>query len=805
MLRYSDFQKQEIAKQEYEYYRMHQSVVIDDGLGGKLIIGYVSEIENTLSGFQAYLVTDIKMPTNPTPEDYAKVNKVTMLYRGSTTPDKLFVEPGDVVADWGVNNAPLALRLSVPDWVPTRATVQLRKAANYTNQAMNKYPNAQFDFYGHSLASMTVQYSVVSVEAQYVSRIGEVYVYNGPNTYRILTEQQREQARLLRERVYNYVDPLDMAGFGYDQQEGAVGQVFVVNTRIADEGFVAQHMWGGYRYDAYGNMIDKNDKRVHALGTNPIDIDGDGIDDFKVDEVISGYRNYFANSFETRYGTLSSVPPIHIDAAVLETLSRNMMHLMAADMNMVRNIVEKCQLKNAAIRSSFETRKQQVSENIKTVLAANGLTTVFDSLEQSLGKLVAQQSLFERLAISRSLSDPFANDETPYVHHGWLNINLFNFEIERVKAECAQLAEMAQQEKRHEEVSFMNRPIGLKSWQSIEYVTRELVASSNTLFEGTGFREGKTDGISESLTDVFEVQFHDIAELNRMLVNTAELISGIAQNFTATDVWLQENWRNGRFQGSANQIAVPMSYTAHLQRTHILDDVQDVLQAFDQQVAEKSGAYATKVATMYTHTFATLSHTLADWLLAIKSCEGTVVALRNQFSEDIYVERWETVNQQMIRRKSYWGKVSALYPQNFKENILTLQNEVFPLRGQLEEADRQINTARYRLQSLHPLLKRLIEEGVYNALDLDEIVASQNTSGHIISKMMTELTFVRDTISGAMSGQAATEMGKHINLLIQRLDYYRQLIGDCFGHQRTLNMGASAGLMNPAPLLSLND
>ena len=37
MLRYSDFQKQEIAKQEYEYYRMHQSVVIDDGLGGNFL------------------------------------------------------------------------------------------------------------------------------------------------------------------------------------------------------------------------------------------------------------------------------------------------------------------------------------------------------------------------------------------------------------------------------------------------------------------------------------------------------------------------------------------------------------------------------------------------------------------------------------------------------------------------------------------------------------------------------------------------------------------------------------------------
>ena len=56
MVFYTDFKREQIAKQEYEPYVEGKTVKIDDGHGGKITIGYVAEVEKTGSGFKAYVI-----------------------------------------------------------------------------------------------------------------------------------------------------------------------------------------------------------------------------------------------------------------------------------------------------------------------------------------------------------------------------------------------------------------------------------------------------------------------------------------------------------------------------------------------------------------------------------------------------------------------------------------------------------------------------------------------------------------------------------------------------------------------------
>lgn len=86
MISYNDYHREQIAKQEYEPYITGKKVKIDDGYGGKITVGYVSEIKDSSSGLQVYVVTDIKLPEQPTAADYEKVTHVTLLYRGVLTP-----------------------------------------------------------------------------------------------------------------------------------------------------------------------------------------------------------------------------------------------------------------------------------------------------------------------------------------------------------------------------------------------------------------------------------------------------------------------------------------------------------------------------------------------------------------------------------------------------------------------------------------------------------------------------------------------------------------------------------------------
>ncbi|MDG3132727.1 DUF2974 domain-containing protein [Streptococcus suis] len=172
-------------------------------------------------------MTDIKLPEQPTAADYEKVIHVTLLYRGFTGFNEIVDKPVDVLADWVVNDIPMAIRTTVPDTIPTRASVQLRKAADFTNDSLEKYPNALFDFYGHSLGSMNAQYALASIDEKNLDRVSGAFIYNGPNTYRVLNEEQRQKVDYLHSLIYNYVDSKDLIGMGYSQPDGAVGQVFV--------------------------------------------------------------------------------------------------------------------------------------------------------------------------------------------------------------------------------------------------------------------------------------------------------------------------------------------------------------------------------------------------------------------------------------------------------------------------------------------------------------------------------------------------------------------------------------------------
>lgn len=57
----TDEQRQRVAEREYEEYKVGSPVIVKDS-NSKFFIGYVSQIEDSISGFQAYVVTDVKLP-----------------------------------------------------------------------------------------------------------------------------------------------------------------------------------------------------------------------------------------------------------------------------------------------------------------------------------------------------------------------------------------------------------------------------------------------------------------------------------------------------------------------------------------------------------------------------------------------------------------------------------------------------------------------------------------------------------------------------------------------------------------------
>lgn len=283
----------EIAQAEYNTYTIGREAWTDNGR----YIGVPIDFNDNRSGNgeQIYAIASDGsnvLPNAPLSER-AKVKEITLLYRGSTNPLGLFTgKAGEVGRDWIGNNATLRLKMLMNQ---RGVTGQLEASADYLKEIMEKYPNAKINIYGHSLGSMDAQYALACITDY--SRINGAYIYNGPNIYSLLSYNQKVNVSALYAKIYNYIDSEDIVGLGYEKGKGSVGQVFKFDGRdkktenaiieamkqmnpknpskvvlapfAALYGYLGamfsdQHMWGGYNFDADGNLIDRYGRRVKA-------------------------------------------------------------------------------------------------------------------------------------------------------------------------------------------------------------------------------------------------------------------------------------------------------------------------------------------------------------------------------------------------------------------------------------------------------------------------------------------------------------------------------------------------------------
>ena len=263
---YTDKEKNDIAWKEYSKFNVGREVDIEiDGKKEKTI-GYVSEIFGQppekdmvtspqdlearflgdISGLNGYIVTDKKITPETRPED---VHEVTILFEGSEAKfDQNFM---GALRDWGLTDAPTALQISMAKrlGIKTGKTSQLDAASKEVKAAMDRYPNARFKLYAHSLGGLNVQSSLGSLEDKYLDRIDAAYIYEAPNLYPQLSDAEKKQVDKIKYKIFNFIDKRDLVTWEHSEEgnEGVVGTLVRIDSK--DVGNLGkQHMWGGYDY-----------------------------------------------------------------------------------------------------------------------------------------------------------------------------------------------------------------------------------------------------------------------------------------------------------------------------------------------------------------------------------------------------------------------------------------------------------------------------------------------------------------------------------------------------------------------------
>ncbi len=320
---YTDYERFQIAKKEYDKeLAVDKPVEIGDKDNAKPI-GTVRQVIENETGIKVFVV---ESPDH---------SEVSVLYEGSKAP---FDEGWEV--DWFENDIPMAHSILTGE---KGTTSQLKVSADILNDVLVRYPNAKISVYGHSLGSMDAQYALANVRD--ISRISGAYIYQGPNTYPVLTEEQRQRVDAMKYRIHNYVDDKDMIPIGYPKNRmdsvGVVGIMHHVDSKQQIDFIYSQHLWGGYVFNEDGSLKIKNDRssfeKRYSSG---------------LDKVYSGLYNYAKAKEALASGGYTSNEEIFLDSEHALTISSGLHEVANAGHEEIRSIVRKAHQKAEKIVAS---------------------------------------------------------------------------------------------------------------------------------------------------------------------------------------------------------------------------------------------------------------------------------------------------------------------------------------------------------------------------------------------------------------------------------------------------------------------
>ena len=848
MAQYTDKENVEIAQQEYENHKVGYSL---ETSGSGKYVGTLSDANNnrTNNGEQIFTYTKTStgrdaVPPTASAEERAQVKEITIMYQGSASPSNLVTNPDEFWRDWKDNDAPALYNIfkGQATGEPGKAPGQWEASAAYLKEMMEKYPNAKINLYGHSLGSMDVQYAIANVKDY--DRINSVNVYQGPNIYSTLTPEQKVNVSALYSKTNNYIDSNDIIGLGYFKGQGTVGKVYKFNgynmplseadnrrfdevipglsnyrsglefidkipgLNLANSGVKMNitHMWGGYRFDKDGNLIDANSNQVQAWEKPEEVAKLEALTKNEADAELLNRDNGLSidvdrdGKLDAQFGKdrlmVSSLVP-HADGATEIVINYENMSGLAANLNdllvdiaQIRNLLTVSESTNSNVESRKAQRTQTLEQSIVSYLEQIQLIQSIKDLDNFYTKLENKKSTFSKISgydtyqFSRQFDWFWGSGSKEWCHkdgshwdyHGVTN------KLQTLKTSTSNM-----QQSQGTIASQGNNSTGLPGGQLVVMSTKSAIAkqgeatinsfktSIGETFKGENIRSKFEDGIANPIRDVMAVELDNINKMEQCIVSMRDSVLAVANSHQQNDTTIEQNWRsNTDVMGNYQVGTVPTDFDTFVKQSDLFDDLE-ALKAFDSQVDNATKTLGDKMVSAFSAYLVTAKTAITKTYSELSNIKTAGDAVEDEFPTNIYYK--PKANK----------KVDPIYYQTVEASISISSTikDVDKFIGDIEEdyssTVRTIVSTSGDLSSLKTQLRTYLEEAIYNYATLSDVVKGQKAIVLIMKRIALQANDFAELLN--------SNRGKSIEALDGRMQEMgtmatniSTLVEKCFGN-----------------------
>lgn len=794
---YSDETNVNLAKEEYENRNIGDSLRTNPG---NEYVGILSDVNDNRSdnGEQIYTYTktsgsnEVVSPDAPLSER-EKVEEITILYRGSTAPG-IGADNEDARKDWFDNDLPMAKKIILGE---KGVTGQLEASSDYLKEMMEKYPNAKINIYAHSLGSMDAQYALANVTDY--SRIKSANIYNGPNIYSTLTEEQKINVSALYDKINNYVDSRDIVGLGYKKGEGTVGKTYNFSGESNGINKIDQHMWGGYRFDDNGNLIDEKGnivkawnkpdeiKKLQAEAKNKVrdaainkvqglsvDVDRDG----KLDAQF-GRDKLLTTELMPGSGAGKDIV---INFSSLQGLSKNLQGLLE-DIKQIRELLTKSTTTNSTVESRKASRTETLEQSIISYLEQINLIKSIKNLDNFYTKLEGKEKLFSEIANYSTYQ--FSRQFDWFGFSGfkaWCYRSGASWDYGIVTKLLDSLSKKA-----GETWDTINKIIVVPGMgpggtgiirlntktgiaQKGEATINSFKKSIGDTLKGQGIRSTFDDGIANPLTDVLKVELTNVDKMEECINSMIGSVNALAESHRNNDTTIEQNWRSNQdVMGGYEVGSIPTDFDTFVKKSNLFDDLE-VLKAFDQQVDNTTKSLGDSMITAFSGYLTESKSSIDNTHSGLKDTESAASDVIAEFATEICYKVKLSIN--------FYNTVEACI--SIASSIKEIKNFIDNIEQEYQETMQTIFNTGNSLPSLKTQLRSYLEDAIYNYSTLSDVVKGQRVIASIMNRIYTQvLGFLR--LVDENKGKSIEALAERMGEMGTMASHISQIVEQCFG------------------------